>query len=58
MMTFFTLWTILLTATLGLALYRKFVAMHEENYLHLGEGERAQIPGQFAMARRMSIIDQ
>jgi hypothetical protein len=44
--------------TLGLALYRKFNAMHEEDLIHLGAGEEREIPEQVTLARRLDAIDR
>jgi hypothetical protein len=51
------LWLTLGLTTAGLALYRKFVSMHEEEYIHLGPGEETHIPEQVAMATKMDAID-
>ena len=48
---------ILALATLGLALYRKFLAAGEEDLIHLGAGEERQIPGQVALAGKLKTID-
>jgi hypothetical protein len=54
---FLAVWAILVTATAGLALYRKMISLHEENYLHLGAGEEGHISEQVTMARRIASID-
>ena len=51
------LWFVLGLATAGLALYRKLVSLHEEDYLHLADGEETHIPEQVAMAKKMDVID-
>jgi len=45
-------------ATIALAVYRKFLAMHEENLIHLGPGEEKDIPKQADIARRLHHIDR
>jgi hypothetical protein len=51
-------WMCLGVATLGLALYRKFLAMREDDYIHI-EGWRApQVAAQETMARKMHAIDR
>lgn len=51
-------WAILGFATLALALYRKFVSMKEDDYLHLSAGEERLIPQQVAIFRRIGAIDR
>ena len=58
MTTFVISWAILGLATLGLALYRKFVSMREDDYLHLSAGEERLIPQQVATFRKIGIIDK
>jgi hypothetical protein len=57
MISFTVIWIVLAIATVALALYRKLIAMHEEDYIHLGAGEERHIPKQVAMARRLNVID-
>ena len=45
-------------ATIALALYRKFLSMHEETLIHLGPGEEREIPKQADIARRLRHIDR
>ena len=45
-------------ATAGLALYRKFLSMHEDDLIHIGPGEEVLVPQQVAMAHRMAVIDR
>ena len=58
MTTFVIFWVILGVATLALALYRKFVSMREDDYLHLSAGEERLIPQQVATFRRIGVIDK
>ena len=58
MTTFVIFWAILGVATLALALYRKFVSMREDDYLHLSAGEERLIPQQVATFRRIGVIDK
>lgn len=51
-------WAILGFATLALALYRKFVSMKEDDYLHLSAGEERLIPQQVAIFRKIGSIDR
>ncbi|MBZ5634250.1 MAG: hypothetical protein LAO55_14105 [Acidobacteriia bacterium] len=58
MTTFVIFWAILGLATLALALYRKFVTMREDDYLHLAAGEERLIPQQVATFRKIGAIDR
>ena len=58
MTAFVIFWTILGAATLALALYRKFVTMREDDYLHLSAGEERLIPQQVATFHRIGVIDK
>ncbi len=58
MTTFVIFWAILGVATLALALYRKFVSMREDDYLHLSAGEERLIPEQVATFRKIGAIDR
>ena len=58
MTTFVIFWAILGVATLALALYRKFVTMREDDYLHLAAGEERLIPQQVATFHRIGVIDK
>ena len=51
-------WLILGLATLGLALYRKFISANEEDLIHLGPGEERYIPEQTALAHKLEVIDR
>jgi hypothetical protein len=58
MTAFVIFWTILGVATLALALYRKFVTMREDDYVHLSAGEERLIPQQVATFRKIGVIDK
>lgn len=49
---------LLAIATLGLALYRKFISAGEQDLVHLGAGEDRQIPGQVVLAGKLKAIDR
>lgn len=51
-------WAVLGVATLALALYRKFVSMHEDPYVHVSEGEQRLIPEQVKIFRKLGAIDR
>lgn len=44
--------------TIALALYRKFLSVHDENYVHLGPSEEVLIPRQARMARKLHRLDR
>jgi len=52
------IWVVLGVATLGLALYRKFATMNEEDLVHLADGEERHIPEQVALAAKLQAIDR
>ena len=58
MTAFVIFWTILGVATLALALYRKFVSMREDDYVHLSAGEERLIPQQVATFKKIGAIDR
>jgi len=58
MTAFVIFWTILGVATLALALYRKFVTMREDDYVHLSAGEERLIPQQVATFKKIGVIDK
>jgi hypothetical protein len=53
-----SLWILLAVTVLGLALYRKFVSMHEDDYVHISEGEARYIPPQVAVNHKIDQIDR
>ena len=52
-----TLWVALGVATLALALYRKLLAMREDNYVHVSEGEQRYVAQQVATFRKITAVD-
>lgn len=58
MNTLVIVWIALGAATLGLALYRKFVSMREDTYVHISEGEQRYIAQQVATFERLGRIDR
>jgi hypothetical protein len=55
---FVILWSILALAVLGLALYRKLVANHEDDLIHIGPGEEKLIPQQVQVAAKLEVVDR
>ncbi len=54
-----SLWVLLATSVLGLALYRKFVSAHDEDrYMHISEGEARLLPHQIAVNHKMEVINR
>ena len=55
---FLFFWVILGFATLGLALYRIVLALHEDDYVHLAAAEQRLIPGQVASFHKLALVDR
>ena len=55
---FVAIWAAIAAATLGLALYRKFISAGECDIIYLGTGEEAKIPEQQFLATRLAAIDK
>jgi len=45
-------------ATIALALYRKFLSMREENFIHLGPGEEIYISKQADLTRKLHRVER
>jgi hypothetical protein len=43
---------------IGLAVYRKLVARHEDDFLHVNEGDKALVVQQAAIAGRLDAVDK
>lgn len=54
----FAAWVALACAVAGLAIYRRLIAGHEDDMLHMRDSEAARIPVQVAIASRLEIIDR
>ena len=52
------LWSLLVIAAIGLALYRKLVAPREDDLIHLAESEEKLIPQQVEIAKKLDAIDR
>jgi len=58
MLALWIVWSALTLFLIGLALYRKFEShVHEDDLLHLAEGEAKLIPNQVSTARLLDRID-
>ena len=53
---FFALWIVLATLVIALIVWRKMVASHEDDTLHVLQG--APIPQQHALAQKLELIDK
>jgi hypothetical protein len=51
-------WMVLAVVVLALPLYRKFVSVHADNYLHVSEGESRLIPNQISVNQKIDRIDR
>ncbi len=49
---------LLLAAMVGLALYRKLLAPHEDDLIHVGAGEERLVSKQAEIARKLDAIDR
>ena len=54
----FVVWCILAVAVLSMAGYRKLVANHEDDLVHLGDGDARLISNQRNVGERLSSIDK
>ena len=50
-------WILLVLVVLGLALYRKFVSTHGDNYVHMSEGGARLIPHQITVNQKIGKVD-
>lgn len=55
---FVMLFAAMILATAGLALWRKLVAMREDDYLHIAAGEEKLIPQQVETANKINHLDR
>ena len=55
---FAVLFVVLVVATAAIALYRKFVSMHEDDMIHICAGEEKLIPQQIAVAKKLAFLDR
>ncbi len=51
-------WVAFGLVVLGLAIYRKMIARHEEDWVHLAAGEEHQVTEQREIAHRLAVIDR
>lgn len=51
-------WILLAVLVLGLALYRKFISVRGDNYVHISEGEARYIPHQVAVNQKIDKVDR
>jgi hypothetical protein len=55
---FVVLWAVLGLFTLGLALYRIILALHEDDCVHLVAAEQRLIPHQLAVFHKIGLVDR
>ena len=55
---FLAIWICLGAVTLGLALYRKFLSMKEDDYIHVEDWKTTDVEKQEVTARRFHAIDR
>ena len=55
---FVVLWAVLGLFTLGLALYRIILALHEDDCVHLAAAEQRFIPNQVAAFHKIGLVDR
>jgi hypothetical protein len=51
-------WIFLVMFIIGLALYRKFVSVHEDRYVHISHGEARYVPNQIAVNQQIEKLDK
>lgn len=54
---FAVIWACMVVAVIGLAVYRKMIALHEDDFIHVAEGEAKAIPQQIATAQKLEVLD-
>jgi hypothetical protein len=52
------LWLAGASVVLGLAIYRKLVARHEDDLLHVGEFDTPKVAQQAVVASRLDVVDR
>ena len=57
-MPFVVIWAFVALAALALALYRKLITRHEDDYVHVADSEASIIPQQIAIAHKLDVIDR
>ncbi len=54
----FILWLLLAAVVVGLAVYRRLVASHEDDLIHVGPGEERLVSQQLEVAGRLEKVDR
>jgi len=55
---FTILWVILAVALIALVIYRRLIAVEEDDSLHIGPGEESKVLQQTALAKKLDVIDR
>jgi hypothetical protein len=58
MIPLFAAWLAMACAVAGLAIYRRRIAIHEDDMLHVRDSEAARISEQVSTAERLDMIDR
>lgn len=51
------IWACLLVALIGIVLYRKLM-VHEDDFVHLSDGESKAVSSQIEAARKLAVLDR
>ena len=51
-------WAFLVAAVIALAVYRRIVSLHEDDYVHVADAEAGAIPVQAAAAQKLEVVDR
>ena len=51
-------WIFLVMFIIGLALYRKFVSVHEDRFVHISQGEARHVPNQIEVNQQIDKLDR
>jgi len=55
---FAALWACLVVAVIGLAVYRRIIALREDDCIHVAAAEAGNILGQISIAHKLEVVDR
>lgn len=55
---YIAIWSLLAAVVLALAVYRKFLSVHEDDSIHVSDGGARLIPEQVANAQRIAVVEK
>ncbi len=55
---YLTIWSLLAAVVVALAVYRKFLSVHEDDSIHVSECGARLIPQQIAAAQRIAVVEK